>query len=220
MTAHSYSNLNTYDTCPRKYEWQYVFKHKEPKSDQQLWGIRVHEALERRVQYKAPLIGEYEQYEWCAKPILAMEAMGAAVLTECKFAVTKEGTTTEFFGKDVFLRGVTDVFIVGERTGQNIDYKTGRPKHDFNQLELCNLLAFAKFPQLEQIESRYLWLQAQKSTHRVMNRSDMPKVLDKWIPIIERVEGSITSGVFKEKPNGLCREYCACLECPHNGRGK
>ena len=50
MTTYSYSRLNTFDSCPRKYHYQYVAKIKLEerfKSIEAFLGSRVHESLER-----------------------------------------------------------------------------------------------------------------------------------------------------------------------------
>ena len=50
MTTYSYSRLNTFDSCPRKYHYQYVAKIKleeRPEGIEAFLGSRVHDALEK-----------------------------------------------------------------------------------------------------------------------------------------------------------------------------
>ena len=74
MTTYSYSRLGTFDSCPRKYYYQYVAKTKledRPTSIEAFLGSRVHEALEKlyrdqlngKTMTKAELIAFF-QNEW------------------------------------------------------------------------------------------------------------------------------------------------------------
>ena len=54
--AWSFSALDTFKTCPRQYEAKYVSKSvQEEKSEQMLWGERVHKAFELRQLDGTPL---------------------------------------------------------------------------------------------------------------------------------------------------------------------
>jgi hypothetical protein len=216
--THSYSSLNKFRTCPRQYEYRYVLKRHEPMTEQQQWGVTVHEGLEHKVKSGTPLSPAVAPYTWATEPIEKMRELGAQVFTEHKIAMTREAQPVGFFGATAFLRAVNDVFVLGERTAQNIDYKTGRLKNDFDQLELSSLIAFANYPQVEQIQMRYIWLPLQKSTVRNVNRSDCAKIIDKWAPVVKRVETALASGIFPEQPGGLCQKWCPVTECQHNGR--
>ena len=74
MTTYSYSRLNTFDSCPRKYHYQYVAKIKleeRPEGIEAFLGSRVHDALEKlyrehsngKTMTKAGLVASFQD-EW------------------------------------------------------------------------------------------------------------------------------------------------------------
>jgi hypothetical protein len=67
----SYSALNAYQVCPRRFYHMYVAKDlsREEKSKEQLAGTAVHEALKLRIRLNEPLRAEYAAYETIASEI-------------------------------------------------------------------------------------------------------------------------------------------------------
>lgn len=96
-------------------------------------GNEVHKALELYVGGKAALPEKYDNYRPVADKLAHTQG---TKLLEHKFGLTKLLKPTEFFAKDVWVRGVLDVAIVKPEEVIVLDYKTGKRKIDNDQLKL------------------------------------------------------------------------------------
>lgn len=117
----SYSSLSAFETCPRRYFLTRISKEvKEPQTEATLWGNTVHKALELAVAGSKPLGANFTQYQ----PIVdRLRATKGKKFTEQKFGLTSSFRPTEFFGKDVWFRGVLDLVITTPKVGIVTDYK-------------------------------------------------------------------------------------------------
>ncbi len=159
----SYSALNAYQVCPRRFHHMYVLKdlHAEEKSKEQLEGTAVHEALKRRVRLDEPLPEAYAHYEH-----LAAEIFNAPHVkyTELKLGMDADGRPCDFFDKKVWLRGALDLVLsepgssVSTRAALLLDWKAGKVREDPFELEIQALLLKAKWPELERITGHFVWL--------------------------------------------------------------
>ena len=116
----SYSALTQYENCPRAYHWKYVLKNKEVKSKDQLWGIEVHKALERRAMGK-PLPANMVQYEKYGERIDKMKLIGADMFVENQWAINRKFQPTGWFDQDVWGRAITDLSFVGKTHAYTFD---------------------------------------------------------------------------------------------------
>ena len=64
MLTHSFSSIKMYENCPKRYYHQRIRKEVQDKgSDATIYGERIHEALEHRLESKVNLPKESEGYE-------------------------------------------------------------------------------------------------------------------------------------------------------------
>lgn len=207
----SYSALVAYENCPRRYEWQYILKNKEAKDERQLWGDKVHKALELRALGN-PLPPEMAMYEKYGERIDQMKKTGAMMYTENKWAINRRFEPTGFFDGDVYGRAIADLAFVGDDTAYTFDYKTGKQKNDFDQGDIVAAVAFIQWPTVKEINFKYVWLQTGNSSARIYNRVE--PLWQKIMPRIVRMETGVQQGQFQPRPSGLC-SYCPVTTCEH-----
>ena len=95
-----------------------------------------------------------------------------------------------------------------------LDWKTGKRRPDFSQLELFSLQVFTHRPEIERVSTKFIWLKEGKADGEVYNRSQMPNLWTKLLTRIRRIEQAAEVNVWPAKPSGLC-PYCpAFTTCP------
>jgi hypothetical protein len=137
----SYSTLKAFETCARQYhEIKVLKKYPSPKTEQILYGERLHEAAEHYVASGVALTTEFE----FMKPMLDnLLSLPGAKFAERKMAVTRDLVPCDWKAPDVWYKGIADfsaVDLEGKR-GFVCDYKSGSNRFpDTDQLELMSLL--------------------------------------------------------------------------------
>jgi len=215
--AWSYSQLTSYEDCPRRHYLTKVSKQvSEQQSEEMLWGNRVHKALEMRVKIGEPLPLSMTEYEPIAQKII--DAAGDKT-TEQKVALNKDLEPCTYFAKDVWVRGITDITIQNDSKVVILDYKTGAPKPNSAQLRLSAGITFAHMPYVETITTGFLWLKTGGTTTETLTRDDVPGIWQEFYPRVQRLEHALDSNQFPPKPSGLCRKWCPVGRslCEHCG---
>jgi hypothetical protein len=197
----SWSSLQSFETCPRRHYLTKISKEVvEPTTAALAEGRAVHKALENGVNGQ-PMTGFYQKY----KPLVdKVRAASGAKYAEIKFGVTKNFHRTGFFDKDVWARGVLDVAVVGPKTGVVLDWKSGKPKVDSDQLKLFSAAGFGMYPFLQKIKAGYVWLEHDRIDTETYVREDVPEIWGEFIPRVRRMEIALERNDWPVKPSGLC----------------
>lgn len=204
--AWSFSLLTAFETCPRRFKLTRLTEAVvEPQTEALTHGNEVHKALELAVSGARVLPEKYKQY----LPIVNMaRATPGNIHTELKFGLDKNLQPTEFFSPTVWCRGVLDYAAVRTRTAVVLDWKTGKPKPDTDQLELFAAAAFSLFPNIETVRTGYAWLQHNKIDSQTFERQDADAVWKQFKSRVIRMELAATTNNYPPIPGGLCRNYC------------
>jgi hypothetical protein len=214
----SYSSLQAYETCPRRFKITKVQKLvREQMTASTTWGNDVHKALELAVRGTNGLIPKFAPYAPLVK--LIREAEGQ-VEAERKFALTRAFTPTDYWAPDAWVRGKADVTITRQRTGFLFDYKTGKPKEDSDQLNLFAAVLLAEKPFLNRVATAYLWLGNDRVDPAVVDRTQAPIIWQGFVGRVQRMAKSAENDDFPPRPSGLCKDYCPVGKklCEHCGR--
>jgi hypothetical protein len=216
--AWSYSALDAFETCPWRYYLTKVTKEvSEPQTDATMWGNRVHKALENYLMKRQPLGPELEKFQAVADTVVA-RAAGGKLEAEKKMALTSAFQPTTWFGKDVWVRGITD-FTIHKGDKMFIgDWKTGRPTPGSAQLKLTAAMTFAHRPYINTIINAFVWLKTGSTTAETFTRADIPTIWQEFAPRVRRLEVAVEETKFPKRPSGLCREWCPVHTCEHNGK--
>ena len=218
--AWSYSSLTAYETCPRRYKLTRITKEiSEPQTEATVHGNEVHKALELHVAGQAHLPDKYKRFI----PIVnQIKTSPGRKLVEQKWAVNQRLQPVDFFAKDAWARGVFDVAILRKSTGFVLDYKTGKPKPDSDQLKLFAAAAFSHYPFLNSVKTGYIWLAYNKLEQEQYSRSEAPLIWQEFLPRVMRGEKSIKDDSFPPRPSGLCEKWCPVTRnfCEYSGRNR
>jgi len=212
----SFSRLNTYENCPRRFFHQYVEKsYREPPQEHLTWGTRVHTEMEERVRDKKPLSQATAKWEPYAKTFDDLRDNGAIILVEQKLGINKDGEVfvlDDIDDERAWGRGIIDVLAADVPKALIADYKTGKVKKDFTQLHIFAKLVFGLRPDIEVAKLMYIWLKFNKVTTEEVTREQIER---KWENIVKRVqamEDAVETGKFPERPSGLCG-WCYARQC-------
>lgn len=226
---HTWSKLQTFETCPRQFEDSYVGPKKPFVQTEQIkWGNTVHSAMEDRVLGKelTPLPESMKPFQKYVDAAQVAQQHGLEVKPEWKLGMRRDGTPCDYWAKDVWMRAKVDLPILARNSALVQDYKTGKWKNEKGQLAMSAWLVFTNKPEVTSVDTRYLWLQGGDNLRQVYTREDqgkpdvvpLQKVVVNFTPRLARIEESIATGHFDPKPSGLCKKYCSVFSCEYNGR--
>lgn len=198
----SWSSLQSFETCPKRHYLTKISKEVvEPTTPALAEGRAAHKALEDGVNGK-PMLGFYrDKY---LPIVMKVRAARGAKYAEQKFGVTKNFNRTGFFDKDAWCRGVIDLAVIGTTTGVLLDWKTGKPKIDSDQLKLFSAVGFGMYPFLQKIKAGYAWLEHDKIDTETYYRGDVPDIWNEFMPRVKRLEIAQERNDWPVKPSGLC----------------
>lgn len=218
MTAWSYSSLTAFETCPRRYKLTKVTKEiTEPQTEATLHGNAVHKAIEESITKGKAMPDKYKQHRPLVDTVLAAPGVKHA---EMKFALTKDLTPTTFFGKDVWLRGVFDLVVDKIDNAVIVDWKTGKPKPDSDQLKLFAAAAFSLMPRLKTVRTGFAWLAHNRLDSETFEKDEAPAIWGEFKPRVQRIQIAVQTDGFPPQPSGLCKNWCPVprTKCEFSGR--
>lgn len=201
--AHSFSRLDMFDTCPKRYNAIVVEKtHKSEDSEASLAGTRDHKFLENRLLSGTALPPHLVRAESVCD---AISNSGLIVKAEQEFALSKELEKRSWWDKDVYLRVKSDVALYSETTAAVLDWKTGKRRPKPFQLELAALTQFVNYPTIKSTKAAFLWLKEDATdVYEYTREKDYPRILDKLTTKTERIEEALDEGVWQAKPGFHC----------------
>ena len=213
--AWSHTSLTQFVNCPEQYHQVKVLK-KYPfvETPETKWGNMVHKALEDRLIRKTALPGNMVQYE----PLMQdLETLPGTAYGEQQLAVKRANyQPTTWFAKDVWCRGIIDAMWVYGKTCFAVDYKTGKYKAESDQLALFAGLIFQHYPEVQNVHTKFLWLQElgtdKQSTRQSFNRNEKFAIWDKFNPTVDRIQEAYEHDVWPKRKSGLCG-WCPVKDC-------
>ncbi len=217
----SYTKLRDFEQCPRQFEWKHVAKNKEPETQELKWGKYVHKALEDYAISNIALPIDLALLQPIANAIDKVWEAGYQVLGEQQWAITEGFQPCGWKDWDIaWNRSVVDFGFVHGRRATLFDYKTGKKRDDDTQLALFAAVGFIHLPQVDVIDTQFLWVRGDKSQPVRHWRSTQDIFWQQMLPRVERMRKAIEIKQFPAKPSGLCREWCPVMTCEHNGKNQ
>lgn len=216
--AWSYSYLTAYETCPRRFALTRIYKTvTEPQTEATISGNEVHKAIELHIKNEQHLPDKYKRYV----PIVDTVKRSPGVKhAEYRFGLTKQLRPTGFFAKDVWVRGVFDVMVVQPKKLVLLDWKTGTPRSDIDQLDLFAGVGFSLFQHVESVKAAYVWLAHGRVDPTEYSRDNVADLWKGFRARVERLESAVADEQFPPKPSGLCKSWCPVnkRQCEFSGR--
>jgi hypothetical protein len=216
----SYSSLSLFQQCPKKYYHLRVAKdHKEPETDALMYGKQLHEAAEFYIGKDTPLPPQFA-FITGSLDLLKTLGEGGEFLCEYRMGLTRDLKPCDFFDKDVWWRGVADLVIIKGDKAYMVDYKTGKSSRyaDTKQLEILSLALFKHKPNIKLVKGGLLFLVASDFVKVDYEGSQQSEPWVKWLNETKQLEAAYENDVWNPKPNFSCKQYCAVVNCLHNGK--
>jgi len=220
MPAWTYSTLDTFETCPRKFYHLKVAKDiVEPPTVYTEWGKTVHSAFENFVKEGTPLPTGMEQWQ---KIMSAIAALPGEKLTEHQYALDRDFQPCSW--GSAWTRGIADLVVIHKDKAVVVDYKTGKRKPT-EQLDLYAAYAFSHHPQVQTVTTGFVWLKEKKVDWNVskkdkkpFNRQEVPIIWQSLLPRVRKLESAYERDSWPARTSGLCKAWCPVTSCEFNGR--
>jgi len=207
--SHSYSSIKLYENCPLRYLRQRIIKEVvDEGGEASKHGERIHAFLENRLKADTLLPQEVAQYE----PLCTMVerlARGGELHIEKELVLTENLTPTGWWDSDAWLRSKLDVLVINGTDAIVMDWKTGKRKPDFFQMQLFAAQVFKHFPEVQRVKTILVWLKILEMDSENYNRLNINEVWAEVMKRIQRIHISLEHDNWPAKPSGLCR-YCPC----------
>jgi hypothetical protein len=224
----SFSQADKFYNCPRKFHAYDVAKLiKEPENENMREGFRVHKAMADFIEKGTPLPPQYERFaDWVTT--MRTHNHDEIVKAEHKMACTFQLDPCEYFDriKKVWLRAQADLLVINGLHALSVDWKTGKePDTRYQQLppnfqlRLTALLIFLHFPQVERVESKYVYLTEGTASTFTMPKEDLREFIPQMYEIAGVLNRAVLNNNFPPRPSGLCRRHCGVTACEYHGKG-
>lgn len=211
--AHSYTALKMYENCPKRYYHQRVTKEVvEQPGTATVYGERVHKQLEDYLKANTPLPTETIALQPLCDTVKENTQGGGMLLVEQEYTLTSDLKPTDWFAKDAWLRFKLDVLAI-RPNGRAIviDWKTGKRRPDFDQLEMFAIAVFSFWPAADRVSSMFVWTKENATDKETYKREHLDDMWTRLLTRIHRVEKSLETDNWPAKPSGLCK-FCPCRE--------
>lgn len=212
LTAWSYSRLESFETCPKKF-WHISIRKDviDPPNEFTIDGTETHLAFAKYLKKGTALPIAKRHYT----PLLAkIKAAPGEHVIEQQLAITAEYKQTGWFDKDVYLRVISDLTIMNAPRAAMFDWKTGKVKNDFTQLRVAAATMFMIAPELETISMSFVWLKNKSVKSDKMTRDEMPDVWAALHPRLVQYQAAFDNQAFPARQGFHCR-YCPVETCPY-----
>lgn len=208
--AWSHSSLKKFLDCPKRYYEERVVKSvKDTPSEQSLWGDRVHKLIQAAIETKEIPEDEFASY---IRPLTPFFETKGTLYTEQKLAITSSFKPTQWFASDVWCRVILDALWIDNDKALIVDWKSGKRRKDSNQLRLNALVLFAHYPEIDRINTAFVWLQGGAPDIEKFKREDIPVAWQEILPDVRRLEYAHRTQTFVPKPGPLCG-WCPVQSC-------
>ncbi len=140
MTAKSYTQVSTYETCPAKFSFRYRdrIKSSRPKSPAAERGTLIHGSIENFMLNKAehvhPEVTDYE--DWLT------DLKDGDAVPEFKWALNDMWEVVDYGAENAYIRGFIDLMYRDEDGVTGYEFKTGKRYPDHKaQVHLYSIAA-------------------------------------------------------------------------------
>ena len=216
----SYSSIKLFETCPRKYQAEWVTKEVPyTQTEATIYGTELHLAAEEYIRDGKPIDPRFEFIQPYLDKLVDYPGIKYC---EMKLGVKKEDgrlAACDFFDPEVWFRGVADLVIIDGARAWVLDYKTGKSAKyaDIRQLALMSAALFLKFEELERIKTSLLFVVSKEFVRESFYKEEGLSIFSELNGLLTHREAAYNSDTWNPRPNGLCKKWCKVMECPHNG---
>lgn len=214
----SHSALKDFEGCPRRYHEVKVLKnYPAPETEQMRYGKELHKAAELYIKEGTPFP---EHFSFMQPVLTALLTKPGRRFAEHEMALTETLAPCDFKAEDVWVRGIVDLLIVDDDnlTAWVVDYKTGNNKYpDTDQLILMELLVFAHFPHIRQVNSALLFVVKESMVKHKMSIEEKEANWWRYRERVAKLAACFENDVWNPHSTPLCN-WCPVKKCEFNPR--
>ena len=211
--AWTYSQLDTFETCPKKfYHLKVVRDIVEPPTIYTEWGTKVHTAFENFILNGELLPEGMTQWQPLANKLATLKG---EKFPERQYAVDRDFTPCDW--DKAWTRGIADLVVIQGANAAVMDYKTGKRKPT-EQLDLYAAYVFHHHPEVQKVTTGFVWLKDKKIDWQVRERADLATIWQDLLPRVRKLESAYERDSWPAKTSGLCKAWCPVTSCDFNGR--
>jgi len=237
--AYSNTRIGVYDECPKKFEFQVVKKLKPTSMPpfvliggaihkfielyfMHCWEKKVESdfdgaepLIEKAFAQTAGLSSQYfdEMYQVCRTFVRNKKFdLDYTVGVEIQMAIDQYGEQADWFGKNVFMRGIVDYLRKHSNKVEITDWKTGfGTDYDPFQLKLYALMLSYKYPEVEQFDVYLNFIRNDIVKGETFYKDQLDGFKRQLRTVVQRIEKDYE---FKPTPGVACT-YCSFYDqCP------
>jgi PD-(D/E)XK nuclease superfamily len=219
----TYSKIKNFEQCPLQHKRVDIDRTPgwEPSGDAIDYGNRVHAAFSKTLKNGIPLTPNMRHLQYWVDWV---NSLPGTHHIENKWAISSDYQPAEWSTNFAWMRFIADVAVVHGKVGWLIDWKTGRRLEEPIQLWLGAACMFQHFPELEVIDSMFVWLKEDDGSNshecisaETIKRGDVGEIWDQLLPRINTYADAVATGVFHPKPGFHCR-WCRVQSCEFFGK--
>jgi hypothetical protein len=209
----SYSALNTFENCPRKFWATKIAKIVSDVNNANYVGDVEHQAIQHYLQKGLMLPPEVVSF----KPLLdKIKAAPGQQYVEYAMCLKQDMTPTRFKDwNEGWVRGATDYLKVNGAKAYYFDWKSGKYRVSEDQIELMALMIFRHFPEVQQVNAGLVFYKAGRVHPHIVYKTDEPTLWNGFISRVRDLEQAKLTDNWPATPNPLCG-WCPYKACPHN----
>lgn len=213
IVSWSYSALDMFENCPRKYWAVKIQKLVDDSNQYNRQGDDEHKAFENRLK-KGIMLPE------TLRPLEPMLEQITSIPGEkyFEYQMTLDSNFVPCGWRDwdrAWVRGAADLLIVNGPQAWYFDWKSGKFRPSDEQIELTSLLVFRHFPQVQKINSALVFYRHAKLHPHIVRREDESRLWNGYIGRVRTLEDAKRNDQWPATPNGLCA-YCPYKQCQFN----
>ena len=228
-SPYSFSKINSYSSCPRKFKHSYIDKIKiDEEQVHLLKGKFIHNILER---YRNPDISsikpeklninteDKKAYKELTAAFIASKTgqkylTGDCIGREVKLSFNPKLEMCEYWDKKCLFRGSIDrLNKINDDTLMAIDWKTGKfnSKTIKRQLKYYALWCFMQYPKIKNVECHYVYIETGDITQYIYTKDSMKNIMKELLLRIKTIE---KAKMFVKNRTALCN-YCDFYQHGH-----
>ncbi|MHB8388013.1 MAG: PD-(D/E)XK nuclease family protein [Acidobacteriaceae bacterium] len=219
--AWSYSRLKMFRECPKQVWHAAVVPRGHPdrvefkQSKPMLDGIEIDNALTARISKGIALPPKFAPYEAMVGAIMASPG---EKLTQVQLALDQTFAPCGYKDWDTaWVRVIYDLLIVHGERAWIWDWKNGQVWLDEDQLRLFATVGFHYLPDVQAIDTSYVWLQHGITSDASYRRRELPDLWQTFIPDVERLQSAFKATHWPAEP---LRGKASCKYCAVNAARK
>ena len=204
--AWGFSKLDTYWTCPQKFEAQFIKKLKYMNQGGAAMdrGSKIHADIESWLNGWAQELPVEAQLHFLTR---FTDLKACDFKAESAWGFNKDWSKrSDWFGKECWLRVKLDAHYTAGAYGVVIDFKTGKYRvPSVEQVELYALSAFCVYPELEEIDAEFWFIDTGEVYKKTFTNSEVPALKKKYEDYVKPLYADDT---WSPRPSNECR-WCA-----------